>query len=343
MKALVKTKPGPGLDFIEVDDPRPQHDELLIEVKVIAICGTEIHFYNWDSAAANFQIQFPMILGHEYSGKVIEVGENVEGFSIGDRISVETHNPCGQCYNCKLGNGHNCYDMGLIGMNYPGAFAKHATIPAKVAFKLPDGVSYEEGSLFEPAGVAMRGIDEGKIAAGDLVVVLGCGPIGLFAVQIAQITGAAKVVAIDVNDFRLKMAEKFGAIALNPERDDVVRQIKKIAGRKGGADVVLEVSGAPSVFDYVFEIIRLEGRLITIGHPTLPVSIDISKQINQKGISLKGIFGRRIWETWEHLAALVEHKKINLNDVITHTFSLDQYKEAFEQVHGDAGKVLLKP
>jgi len=343
MKALVKTKPGPGLDLVEVDIPKPCKDELLVEVKAIAICGTEIHFYHWDSAATNFDIQFPMILGHEYAGKVIEVGENVEGFSVDDLISVETHIPCGQCYSCHLGNTHNCQNMKLVGMHYPGAFAKYATIPAKVAFKLPDGASYEEGALFEPAGVAMRGIDEAKISAGDLVVVLGCGPIGLVVVQIAQVTGAAQVVAVDVNDFRLNMAENFGAIALNPERDNVIQQIKKIAGRKDGADVVLEVSGAPAAFDYIFEIIRLEGRLVTIGHPTQPVTIDISKHINQKGIHLKGVFGRRIWETWEHLAALVEHKKVNLTDIITHRFPLDQYQKAFQQINKNAGKVLLIP
>jgi threonine 3-dehydrogenase len=317
MKALVKTQPGPGLDLIEVENPRLRKDELLVEVKAIAICGTEIHFYHWDSAAANFQIQFPMIL--------------------------ETHIPCGQCYSCHLGNGHNCQNMKLVGMHYPGAFAKYTTIPAKVAFKLPDGVSYEEGALFEPAGVAMRGIDEAKISAGDLVVVLGCGPIGLVVVQIAQVTGAAQVVAVDINDFRLNIAENFGAIALNPERDNIAQQIKKIAGRKDGADVVLEVSGAPAVFDYLFEIIRLEGRLVTIGHPTQPVTIDISKHINQKGIYFKGIFGRRIWESWEHLAVLVEHKKVNLADIITHRFPLDQYQKAFQQINKNAGKVLLIP
>jgi len=341
MNALVKTAPGPGANLIEMDTPKPKPGEVLIEVKAGAICGTDIHFYHWDAAASNFTIKFPLILGHEYAGDVIEVGPGVEDVAVGDRVAVETHVPCGSCYQCSLGEAHNCQDMDLVGITYPGAFADFAVAPERVVFRLPETVSYEEGSLFEPAGVAMRGIDEAKICAGDLVVVTGCGPIGLTAIQMAQICGAGRVIGIDVNDFRLDMAERFGAIPLNPTRGNIVEQVGKIAGKRGGADVVLEISGAAAVYDYLFDIIRREGRLVTIGHPAEAVSINIAKQINLKGVAIKGIFGRRIWETWEHLSALVQARKLNLSEIVTHRFPLADYKRAFQQIHGDAGKIIF--
>ncbi|MEJ2165576.1 MAG: alcohol dehydrogenase catalytic domain-containing protein [Desulfobacterales bacterium] len=343
MKALVKKGPGPGADLVDMDMPNPKAGEILIEVKAGAVCGTDIHFYNWDSAASNFTVKFPLILGHEYAGDVVKIGEGVERISIGDRVSVETHVPCGRCYQCHLGQGHNCQNMDLVGITYPGAFADYAVAPEKVAFCLPQGLSYEEGSLFEPAGVAMRGIDEARIASGDLVAVIGCGPIGLIAIRMAQLCGAAQVIGIDINEFRLDMARRFGAVALNPKTDDIAKQVGKIAGRRGGADVVLEISGAPAAYEFLFDMLRPEGRVVTVGHVAEPVSIHIAKQINIKGVSLKGVFGRRIWDTWEHLLSLVEAGKLDLTEVITHRFPLGAYEEAFRQAHGDAAKIVLLP
>ena len=270
-------------------------------------------------------------------------GPTCAGITVGDRISVETHIPCGACYQCGLGEGHNCQDMGLVGISYPGAFARYAKVPAKVAFRLPPGVSYEEGCLFEPAGVAMRGVDEAHIAPGDLVVILGCGPIGLIAIQIARAVGAAQVIGVDINEFRLEMARRMGALAVNARAESVVDAVRRVAGRKGGADVIIELSGAPEVFEYLFDILRLEGRVVTVGHVSRPISVNVSKQINLKGVSLKGVFGRRIWETWEHLASLVSAKRIDLSGVVTHRFPLEGFEDAFKQVHGDAGKVLFVP
>jgi threonine 3-dehydrogenase len=343
LKALVKTEPVPGARLADIDAPKIAPDEVLIEVKAGAICGTDIHFYHWDAAASNFTVRFPLILGHEYAGDVVEVGPDAHGVAVGDRVSVETHIPCGHCYQCGLGEGHNCQDMGLIGINYPGAFARYAKAPAKAVFTLPAAVSYEEGALFEPAGVAMRGIDEAGIRPGDLVVVVGCGPIGLVAIQLARTVGASQVVGIDVNPFRLDLARQFGAVAIDPAVENVVERVREVAGRKGGADVVLEVSGAPAVFDYLFDLIRLEGRLVTIGHPSGGIGLHVARQINLKGVAWKGIFGRRIWETWEHLAALVAAQRIDLGRVITHRFPLEGFDQAFAQVHGEAGKILFTP
>lgn len=343
MKALIKTRAGPGITLREIDLPKPKKGEVLFKVKCVAICGTDIHFYHWDSAVANFPVQFPLIPGHECSGEIVEVGEEAEGFSIGDPISVETHIFCGRCYQCNLGNLHNCQKMDVFGITYPGAFAEYARVPAKVVFRLPTGVSYEEGSLFEPAGLAMRIIDEAEISAGDLVVILGCGPIGLAAIQMARIAGSAKVIAIDINDFRLEMARHFGAVILNPLRDDVAKRVSQIAGRRGGADVLLEISGAPDAFEYLFNLVRQEGRVLVAGLLPDPVKVDVTKDIALKGIEIKGIFGRRVWKTWEHLSSLVETRRINLSGIITHRFPLTEYEAAFRQVHDKAGKVLLIP
>jgi threonine 3-dehydrogenase len=310
-------------------------------VKAAALCGTDIHFYHWDTTAANFPVRLPLILGHEYAGDVLEVGSDVQGLAAGDRVSVETHVPCGKCYSCALGNGHNCQNMELVGITYPGAFARYAKAPAKVTYRLPASVTYEEGSLFEPAGVAMRGIDEAHIAPGDAVVVVGCGPIGLVAIQMALAVGATRVMAVDVNEFRLEMARRTGADTLNPRQENITERVRTLTGRKGGADAVLEVSGAPEVFDYLFDIVRLEGHVVTIGHVSRPISVNISKQINLRGVTLKGVFGRRIWETWEHLSSLVAAKRIDLSGVVTHRYPLDAFEEAFAQVHGRAGKVVF--
>ncbi len=343
MKALVKTQAGPCLALREVDIPKPEKKEVLIKVKSVAICGTDIHFYHWDSAVSNFPVQFPLLLGHECSGEIVELGEEVEGFSIGDHISVETHIFCGRCYQCSLGNPHNCQEMDLFGITYPGAFAEYARVPAKVAFRLLPEVSDEEGSLFEPAGLAMRIIDEARISAGDLVVILGCGPIGLAAIQMARIAGAARVIGIDINDFRLEMARHFGAVILNPMKEDMVQRVSQIAGRRGGADVLLEISGAPAAFEYLFDLVRREGRLVVAGLLPGPVKVNVTKDIALKGIGIRGIFGRKIWETWEHLSSLVETRRIDLSGIITHRFPLTEHEAAFRQVHEKAGKVLFIP
>ncbi len=343
MKALVKSAPVAGAALSEIAEPTLAADEVMIQVKAGAICGTDIHFYHWDAASNNFPVRFPLILGHEYAGDVVAVGDRVSGVAIGNRVSVETHIPCGDCYQCSIGEGHNCQDMGLVGISYPGAFARYAKAPAKVVYELPAGVSYEEGALFEPAGVAMRAIDEARVAPGDLVVTLGAGPIGLMAIQMARAVGAAQVIAVDINEFRCELARRMGAAAINPQKDNVVEAVRNAAGRRGGADVVIELSGAPEVYEYLFDLLRLEGRLVTVGHVSRPVSVNISRQINLKGVALKGVFGRRIWETWEHLGALVAHKRIDLSAVITHRYTLADYELAFQQVHKDAGKVLFIP
>ncbi len=345
MKALLKTSAKPGLEYAEVREVIPGPGEVKFRVKAAAICGTDVHFNRWDKSAVNFQesfgMKFPFVVGHECAGEVVEVGTGVRGFRPGDRISLETHIPCGQCYQCQNGMAHNCTDMLLYGATTDGCFGDYALAPASVAFRLPDEVSDEEGAMFEPAGVAMRAVEEGNILPGDTVLVYGCGPIGLMTAQLLRSCGAARVIAVDLDDFRLGMAAKYGAETVNGARENVGERVAALTRARRGVDVLLEMTGSDKVYDGLFNLIRPEGRLVSVGHPGVPVTVDITKSINFRGISWKGVFGRRIWFTWWKLAAMVAAKKLNVLDIVTHRFAFSQFREAFEQVDKGAGKILF--
>lgn len=347
MKALVKTGKNVGYAYKEIPKPVPGPGEILVKVKAAAVCGSDIHSYLWDENAENFAagsgVSFPYVVGHEYAGIVEELGEGVTEFSAGDRVSMETHIFCGKCYHCQNGMAHNCTELGGYGAGYGGCFAEYCVAPTRVVYKLPDGVSFEEGAIFEPSGVAMHAVDEAQVSPGDTIVVYGAGPVGLVAIQILNVCGAGRVIAVDMNEYRLKMAEEFGAVTLNPADTDVVEEVRRLTAIRGGADAVLEMTGSPRVYQNMFEMLRKEGRIVTVGHPGTDVPVNVTRYINQKGISWKGIYGRKVWKTWTQLASLVDTKKINLPAIITHRFALEQCEEAFEQMKNGAGKVLFIP
>ncbi len=345
MKAIIKTGAFPGIEFADIEKPAPGPDEVLIKVEVSAICGTDMHYYHWDQGgrdfAEKFHIKWPLVLGHECSGTIVEVGSNVKDRSAGERVSLETHIPCGTCYQCQNDMPHNCANMTVYGTNYNGCFAEYALAPSKVAFVLPDGVSMEEGALLEPGGVAMRAVEEAQIRPGDTVVVNGCGPVGLLAVMILKAGNPANVIAVDIDDFRLNLAEKLGAITINAKNQNAADEIRRITALRGGADAVIELSGAASAYQTLFDFIRLEGRLVTVGHPGGAIPINLVKDVNLKGLQIKGVFGRRIWSTWWNLTALIASKRINVLDIVTHRFDLSQCEQAFNQVTRGSGKVLF--
>lgn len=344
MKAIVKTGPNQGAVQKEIQKPSPGPREVLIEVKAAAICGTDVHYYFWNSAAENFSkkfgLTFPFTLGHEVCGTIIELGSEVTSLKVGQKISVETHIPCGECYHCRTGESHNCQNMSIYGTSYNGCFSDYALVPESVAFPLPDSISFEEGSLFEPAGVAMRAIEESRIEAGDTVVIFGSGAIGLLAMMIAKAVGAGKIIAVDIDDYKLSLAEKFADVTINSLQEDHVSTILEHTKLRCGADVIIEMSGSPLVYKTMFDCLRLEGRVVTVGHPAGEVSINITQNVNTKGASIKGLFGRRLWSTWYSLLSLVENRRVNLLDVVTHTFSFEEFEQAFEQTK-KAGKILF--
>jgi threonine 3-dehydrogenase len=345
MKAIVKTGENKGFSYIDMEKPHPKPNEVLFEVEAAAICGTDIHYYHWNQSArdfaSKFNVKFPFVVGHECSGTVVELGSEVKSVRIGDRISLETHIPCGHCYQCQNDNAHNCMNMSVYGTSCNGCFSDYALAPESVVFKLSDNVSFEEGSLFEPSGVAMHAVERAQLLPGDTALVLGCGAVGLLAIKILLTCGAARVIAVDIDPYRINLAQKMGAVAVNSATDDVAEVVKKYTARRGGVDIILEMTGSTKVYEKLFDYLRLEGRIVTVGHPGGNVSVNITQSINLKGAHIKGLFGRRIWETWWKISSLVDAGRLNVLDVVTHRFKFSQVNEAFEQIAKGAGKILF--
>ena len=341
MKAVVKNKKEPGLELIEAERPVPGPHQVLIQLKAAAICGTDLHYYRWNQAAQDFinnssNFPFPYFIGHEGAGVIVEVGEQATKFQVGQRVTAETHISCGRCFHCLNGEAHNCPNRG----RFFGCFSEYTVVDENYAFLLPDEMSFEEGALMEPAGVAMRAIEEARLDPGDTVVVNGCGPIALMMIQMLSKALTARIIAVDLNDFRLGLAQKFGAIPVHAG-DEADHLIRKLTADRGGADVVFEMSGAAVAYQRIFDYVRKEGRLIVVGNPSGEIPFNITKNIFLKGITIKGINGRRIWSTWLHLSSLITSKKLDILDIVTHRFPLEEYDQAFQQAMGDSGKVLF--
>jgi threonine 3-dehydrogenase len=344
MKAVVKHEAERGIQVREDwAEPVAGPGQVLLEVAAASLCGTDRELYEWTPSAQAFNLTPPVVLGHEGSGTVLAVGAGVENVTPGDRVALESHLICGRCYPCRTGSAHTCERTGILGMHIDGVFAERVAVPAGICVPLPESVSLETGALLESAGVAMHAVQRsGYAVTGQYVLVNGCGPVGLVIAQIALALGAAAVVAVEPNPFRRKQAESIGARVLDPS-DDVVGVCRDLAGPRGGFDVAFEVSGVRGVLPPLLEALRREATLVTVGHPSEPAAIDIAAFVNKKGITLRGIFGRRLWDTWEQLLLLLQSGRIELDWLITHRLPLDEAEAAVELLTGDAGKVLLVP
>jgi len=348
MRAIMKTERSKGVTYVpNIKKPTPGPDEVLFKVKATAICGTDVALYHWSEGGQRFFDQYegklPYVLGHECCGVVESVGSNVTTVAAGDRISIETHIYCGECYQCRTGDAHNCQNLKIYGYSCDGCFAEYATAPECCVYKLPDTVSFEQGALFEPAGVAMFALREANIQKGDVVMVYGCGPIGQMAIQLALAYGADKVIAVDIQDSRVEQARELGAVGVNSIKEDLGAVVRENTGERGGVDVIIEVSGAASIYGDMADYLRKEGKIMLLAHPGNKVEIDIMKTLHHSGATVKGIFGRRIWDTWDALTDLVASGKVDLTKVITHRFPLSKATEAFEQIAAGAGKVIFLP
>lgn len=348
MRAILKTGRAPGVEYrTDVPRPVPKENEVLIRVKAAAICGTDINYWKWNAGAESFadqyDVRFPFVLGHECAGEVVQTGSGVKSVAVGDRVALETHIYCGSCYQCRSGNAHNCDNLAIYGTSCDGCFAEYATAPEPVVFKLPASVSFEEGALFEPAGVAMHAVQRSGVRPGDVVLIYGCGALGQFAIALMLASGAGKVIAVDIDDYRIDMAKRQGAIAVNSARESVEKVVRACTADRGGADVILEMTGAPAVYDTLFDNLRREGSVVTVAHPGAPVSINVTRSINTKGATIRGVFGRRIWDTWYELLGLVQNGKVDLTKAVTHRFPLSAGNAAFEQIPKGAGKILFIP
>jgi threonine 3-dehydrogenase len=338
MKALVKAEATPGIWMRDIEPPRVGHNDVLIRMKKTAICGTDIHIYNWD-AWAQKTIPVPMQVGHEYCGEIVEIGGEVVGFAPGDRVSGEGHITCGHCRNCRAGRRHLCRNTVGVGVNRPGCFAEYMVLPATNVFKLPDAISDDIAAVLDPLGNATHAALSFDLVGED-VLITGAGPIGVMAVAIARHVGARHVVITDVNDYRLDLARKMGASrALNVARESIGDATQDL-GMQEGFDVGLEMSGNPTAFRDLLKAMHHGGRVALLGIPPSDVAIDWNEVIF-KGLVIKGIYGREMFETWYKMASMLQ-SGLDIGPIITHRFAIDDYQRAFETMNsGRSGKVIL--
>ena len=339
MRAIVKQKPEPGIWMDQVAFPRIGHNDVLIKVAKTAICGTDIHIFNWD-AWSRRTIPTPMTIGHEFVGVITEIGSEVRGLKEGDRVSAEGHITCGHCRNCRAGKRHLCRNTIGVGVNRPGCFAEYISVPASNVFVVPDTIDDEIAAILDPFGNAAHTALSFNLVGED-VLITGAGPIGIMAVAIARHVGARYVVITDVNDYRLDLASRMGADrVVNVARstiDDTMQQL----GMKEGFDVGLEMSGNVDAFRGMLQAMNYGGRVAILGIPTGEVSLDLT-QIILKGLKLKGIYGREMFETWYKMTSMLQ-SHLDISTVITHRFPVDAFMQAFEVMHsGRSGKVILE-
>jgi threonine 3-dehydrogenase len=338
MKALAKLHPEKGIWMTEAEVPTIGPNDLLIKIKKTAICGTDMHIYAWDQWSQK-TIPVPMIVGHEYVGEVQQIGQEVAGFKIGDRVSGEGHITCGHCRNCRAGRRHLCRNTFGVGVDRQGAFAEYLSIPAFNAFKIPDNISDDLAAIFDPFGNAVHTALSFNLIGED-VLITGAGPIGIMAAAVAKHVGARHVVITDVNNYRLELASKMGASRAVNVSEQKIEDVMKELGMAEGFDVGMEMSGVPSAFTSMLENMNHGGKIAMLGIPSSDMAIDWTKVIF-KGLEIKGVYGREMFETWYKMASLIQ-SGLDLSPMLTHQFPVDEFQAGFEMMEsGQSGKVIL--
>ncbi|HOZ72665.1 MAG TPA: L-threonine 3-dehydrogenase [Spirochaetales bacterium] len=338
MKALVKKSPEVGLWLEDVPMPEVGDNDLLIKVKKTAICGTDVHIYKWDEWSQR-TIKTPMTIGHEFVGEIVEMGRAVQGYKVGERVSAEGHIVCGVCRACRAGKRHLCPNTRGIGVNRDGCFAEYVSVPASNAWHVHDSIPDDIAAIFDPYGNATHTALSFDMVGED-VIITGAGPIGCMAAAIARHVGARNVVVTDVNDYRLELAKRLGATrVVNVARDDL-RAVMREIDMVGGFDVGLEMSGSPQAFKQMLDNMYNGGRVAMLGLMPNGAGIDWDKVIF-KGLFIKGIYGREIFETWYKMQTMVL-SGLDIAPVITHRFSFDDFQKGFDaMLSGQSGKVIL--
>lgn len=342
MKALRKVQAARGLSYEAATIPSIGPSDVLVRVKIASICGTDLHIYGWDRWSQG-RIKPPVTLGHEFCGVIESVGSEVGALKEGDFVSAEMHVNCGHCHQCRVGEAHICPNVKIIGIDQDGAFAEFVRIPATNIIKLDPSIPEHYGAILDPLGNAVHTVLAGQIA-GQTVLVTGCGPIGLMSIAIAKACGSSIVLATETNEHRRAMAKKMGAdVVLNPAAEDAVA---KIHGETGGTgvDVLLEMSGNPTAIQQGFKALRAGGRASLLGIPTESVPLDLVNDVIFKGATVQGIYGRRMYETWVQMTALLKGGRLNLEPLFGERVNLSQFEDAFAKLQGGlAGKILLYP
>ena len=344
MRALVKTSRGPGMELQDVPVPSLGPNDVLIRVLYAGVCGTDLHIWEWDAWAAG-RLNPPVVIGHEFSGRIEALGPEAEAealLKIGDLVTAEGHIVCGHCLPCRTGNGHLCYRTRIIGVDRDGAFADFIAMPASNVIPL-DGISPEIGAIMDPIGNAVHTVLEGNAVAGSTVFVLGCGPIGCFAVGVARAAGASQVIASDLNPTRLEIARAMGAhVTLDASQEDVVARIREVTAGEG-VDLVCEMSGHPSGHAQAFAAARPGGRVNLLGTPSRTTEVNFARDVIFKGLTLYGVTGRKMYSTWNAMQRFLRTGQLDPRPVVTHRFPLEGIADAIRVIKdGAAGKVILE-
>ncbi len=337
MKALVKRSAEPGIWMENVPMPTVSTNEVLVKVEKTAICGTDLHIYNWDEWSQR-TIHPPLVIGHEFVGEIVELGLGVHNYSVGDRVSAEGHITCGMCRNCRAGRRHLCTDTKGIGVNRDGAFAEYITVPASNLWLIPDKIPSEIAACFDPLGNATHCALSFTVVGED-VLITGAGPIGIMAAGVCRFIGARHVVVTDINDFRLELAGKMGATHLVNVARENLDEAMRAQNIHEGFDIGLEMSGNPEAFNDMLHHMYHGGRVALLGILPAKTLIDWD-QVIFKGLHIKGIYGREMFETWYKMTQMVIGG-LDLNPILTHRVAIDDYMVGFEAMKsGDCGKVV---
>ncbi|CAN5395332.1 L-threonine 3-dehydrogenase [soil metagenome] len=338
MKALVKLKPECGIWLDEVEMPRIGHNDVLVKIKKTAICGTDIHIYNWDEWAQQ-TVPVPLTTGHEFVGEIVELGSEVKGLRVGERVSGEGHINCGHCRNCRAGKRHLCRNTISIGVTRTGCFAEYLSIPAVNVFPIPASIPDEIAAFFDPFGNAAHTALSFDLVGED-VLITGAGPVGAMAAGIARHAGARHVVITDVNDYRLDIAKRMGASrAINVTKNSLADTMNEL-GMTEGFDVGLEMSGNAHAFDDMIDKMNYGGRIALLGFLPPNTGINWTKVI-MKGLFLKGIYGREMFETWYKMVTMLQ-SGLDITPILTHQLPMEEYQKGFDIMRsGMSGKVVL--
>ena len=342
MRAVVKAGPGPGAEIREVPVPTCGPGQLLLRVLRAGVCGTDLHIYTWDRWSQG-RLKPPVTLGHEFVGEIVEMGEGVGEFRAGERVACESHIVCGHCNACRTGNGHVCENTRILGVDVNGGFAEYVAVPASNAWRAPANVPIEVQGIMEPLGNAVHTAFAGDLSA-CRIAVTGCGPIGLFAIGVARAAGACQVIASDVAPVRLDLARRMKAdVVIDASKESFVERVAEVTEGRG-LDGVLEMSGNPQAMRDGLTALRNGGRLSLLGLPTEPFDLDWNRLIIFKGITLHGIIGRRMYQTWYQMDNLLRSGRLDVRPAITHVMPMEKFDEAITLLRsGGAGKVVLVP
>jgi threonine 3-dehydrogenase len=338
MKALVKLKPEPGIWMQDIDIPAVGHNDILVKIHKTAICGTDVHIYNWDKWARQ-TVPVPLVTGHEFVGEVVDMGSEVSGFSVGDRVSGEGHITCGVCRQCRAGKRHLCRNTLGIGVTVPGCFAEYLRLPAFNAFRLPDSIPDSIGAILDPFGNAAHTALSFDMVGED-VLITGAGPIGIMAAAIARHAGARHVAITDINEYRLELASKMGVTrAVNVSRQ-TIGDVMQDLDMSEGFDIGLEMSGNPTALKGLIGAMMHGGHIGLLGIFPDDIALNLNDVVF-KGLFIKGIYGREMFETWYKMSSMLQ-SGLDISAVITHNSPVEEYEQAFEIMRsGQSGKVIL--